>query len=168
MQCLSLSSELRAARCLCGAVDEGRFFAGHYYSASAQGLKEEIDKLMKTATAAPGKQLSIRSASQSIEKPVLAIIAPHASYRYSGVVAARAFQSIKQQEVKRIFLIESFHHRNSSAFCGAALPESSRFATPFGGLNIDVSAVKALAASKLFCSTNKLIVKSILSKCSCR
>ncbi len=131
-------------------VGRRTFFAGHYYSASSKGLKQEIDTLMRTATATEGKQFSGHSSLHSVEKPVLAIIAPHASYRYSGVTAARAFQCVREQEVKRIFLIGPFHHRNSEAFSGAALPESSTFATPLGWLSIDVSAVRALAASKLF------------------
>jgi AmmeMemoRadiSam system protein B len=72
-----------------------------------------------------------------------ALIAPHAGYAYSGVVAAAAFRLLRAEvgRVRRVVLLGPSHR---IPFRGLAVPTVAAFATPLGELPVDARARDAL------------------------
>ena len=77
------------------------------------------------------------------EAPPKAIIAPHAGYIYSGIVAASAFALLAGggKAIHRVILAGPAHR---VAARGVALPDCDAFITPLGTVPIDQQAVDAL------------------------
>ncbi len=72
-----------------------------------------------------------------------ALIAPHAGYRYSGPIAATAYQTLSPwaSEISRVVLLGPSHH---VAFRGLATSSAEFFLTPLGPVQIDQDAVLSL------------------------
>ena len=97
-------------------------FAGQFYP----GTKKEL-----TATL---KNLFSKALPKQSEN-VLAIIAPHAGYVFSGEVAATAFNQIDaDKEYKRIFVIAPSHR---TALNGASIYSKGNYITPLGIVKVD-------------------------------
>jgi AmmeMemoRadiSam system protein B len=75
-------------------------------------------------------------ASPAQEGAAKAVIAPHAGYVYSGIVAAHAYASLAPaaSRAKRVVVIGPAHR---VAFEGIALPAAEAFDTPLGRMVID-------------------------------
>ena len=102
--------------------------AGSFYSADPETLRKDLEFLFSRAL--PG----------SAKGQVLAIIAPHAGYPFSGEVAASSYKQVDPtRSYKNIFVIGSSHRY---AFEGAAVYQSGNFETPLGvvPVNIDLAA----------------------------
>lgn len=71
------------------------------------------------------------------------IIVPHAGYIYSGVVAAKAYASIKpaHETIKRVVLLGPAHRVYVR---GMALSSATEFSTPLGTIPIDLTLSKEL------------------------
>jgi AmmeMemoRadiSam system protein B len=69
-----------------------------------------------------------------------AIIAPHAGYIYSGVVAGSAFARFErdQETIKRIVLLGPSHR---VSFEGIAVGQAEAFSTPLGMVSVDKEAI---------------------------
>lgn len=72
-----------------------------------------------------------------------ALIAPHAGYRYSGPIAATAYQALAPwaSEISRVALLGPSHH---VAFQGLATSSAEFFLTPLGPVHVDQDAVLSL------------------------
>ena len=73
-------------------------------------------------------------------KPI-AIIAPHAGYRYSGATAGYAFKPIVGKRYKRVIVIAPSHH---AAFSGGSIGNFTHYGTPLGRIPVDTEACEAL------------------------
>ncbi len=74
---------------------------------------------------------------------VEAVIAPHAGYRFSGPIAARAFAALRQHgPVGRILLLGPAH---TVPLRGIAAPSWDGFATPLGVVEVDAGLREALS-----------------------
>ncbi len=74
---------------------------------------------------------------------VEAVIAPHAGYRFSGSIAARAFTALRQHgPVSRILLLGPAH---TVPLRGIAAPAWNGFATPLGVVEVDADLREAVA-----------------------
>jgi len=75
--------------------------------------------------------------------PPRAIIAPHAGYAYSGLVAAAAYArlALARTRIRRVLLVGPSHRL---AFRGLAVPEADAFATPLGRVPVDPEALAGL------------------------
>lgn len=73
-----------------------------------------------------------------------AIIAPHAGYIYSGPVAASAYARIRsaRDRIRRVVLLGPAHR---VGFSGLALSSATGFATPLGEVELDQTAIDAVA-----------------------
>lgn len=118
-------------------------FAGSWYPAQA----EVLNNMLSTYLGEAKSQLSSKPASEGPGKNVIAIIAPHAGYIYSGRTAAFAYASLSNSKCKRVFLLGPSHY---VSFSGAALPSQSIFETPIGNLEIEQATVKKLLQAKGF------------------
>ena len=97
--------------------------AGSFYSADPEILLRDLEFLFSRAL--PSKTRG----------PVLAIIAPHAGYPYSGEVAASAYTQIDaKKKYKNIFIIGNSHRY---AFDGAVIYASGNFLTPLGEIPVN-------------------------------
>lgn len=72
------------------------------------------------------------------DRPMLgeirAIIAPHASYEYSGVIAGKAYAALNHPF--RRFIILAANHNNRTPFFKAAIPGVDAFETPLGRVKV--------------------------------
>lgn len=116
------------------------YCAGGWYPGDAQKLSQELDKLLEQA---PGPSVS--------DKP-LAIISPHAGYRYSAPVAATGYRWLKGHSYKRV-IVMAFSHRAASAYQGVDVPRDlTAYKTPLGEMPIDREVCDGLLKSPLFVS----------------
>jgi AmmeMemoRadiSam system protein B len=108
--------------------------AGTFYPGSAAALERELNTLFAEVPPA--------SPDQGAPK---AIIAPHAGYIYSGVVAAQAYASLQpaRASIRRVILLGPVHRVpvRGLAIPGAAV---TAFATPLGAVPLDRDALKLL------------------------
>ncbi|HYQ58348.1 MAG TPA: AmmeMemoRadiSam system protein B, partial [Draconibacterium sp.] len=86
---------------------------------------------------------------QEDKQTLRAIIAPHAGYVFSGLVAATAFKQIPRTKTyKNVFVIASSHQYS---FTGASVYTRGNYETPFGELKVNKKlGQKLLASSSLF------------------
>lgn len=120
-------------------------YAGSWYEADQSKLSLQLNQYIDSAA----HDVGINSADIKSE-PLLAVIAPHAGYIFSGRTAAYSYELAKGRGIKRIFLLGPSHH---VSLFGAALPTASKFATPLGDLEVDTDTIEQLASYPMF-STN--------------
>jgi AmmeMemoRadiSam system protein B/AmmeMemoRadiSam system protein A len=104
--------------------------AGQFYPGSSSELKKDLQNLFasKKDIQAEGK--------------VLAVIAPHAGYVFSGPVAAESFEQIDRDiQFDNIFLIGSSHR---FSFEGASIYTLGNFETPLGEVQVNLDLAKEL------------------------
>jgi MEMO1 family protein len=104
--------------------------AGQFYPGSPFELKKELQSLFA------------QKVTGNPEKNILAVIAPHAGYVYSGSVAAESFEQIdRDSQFDNIFLIGSSHRY---AFEGASIYTLGNFMTPLGEVPVNLELAKEL------------------------
>jgi AmmeMemoRadiSam system protein B/AmmeMemoRadiSam system protein A len=118
-------------------------FAGSWYPDKADSLDKMLNKQLQEAKA----KLAVLPANERPGKNILAIIAPHAGYVYSGQTAAFAYAALSNTKCKRLFLLGPSHH---IGFNGAVVPSQCILETPIGNLDIDRDAVDKLLSSPGF------------------
>lgn len=112
--------------------------AGTWYPEDSGKLAEQIDALL--AGAAP----------PTITGRPIAVVAPHAGYRFSAPVAAAGYACLKGQTYKRVIVL-AFSHRNAGSYRGIDVPgEFAAYATPLGDVPIDRAFCDKLLEHKLF------------------
>jgi hypothetical protein len=92
--------------------------AGAWYPADPVILRDKIDGFLRQANVEPraGK--------------LVALIAPHAGYRYSGQVAAHAYKLLQTQKFKTVVIVAPSHYARFggvSVYDRATAPPSARF-----------------------------------------
>jgi AmmeMemoRadiSam system protein B len=103
--------------------------AGQWYPGSPDRLAEAVDRMLDDAPPVdvPGR--------------IIALVAPHAGYMYSGAVAARAFKLVAGLAVERVAVISPMHH----PMPGAVLTTGhDAYRTPLGVIPVDRDALDAL------------------------
>jgi len=112
-------------------------FAGKFYPATKKELISQLKELFSKA-----KENIANS------KP-RAIIAPHAGYVFSGLVAASAYNQIPDNaNYKRVFVLASSHR---FLFGSAAVFDSGNYKTPLGEIEVDIELARELISSdKIF------------------
>jgi len=103
--------------------------AGTFYPADRKELQETVDTYLSKAKKIPG------------EGSIIALISPHAGYRYSGQVAAYGYKQIQDRVIRRIILIGQSHHEG---FKGASVYTKGFFKTPLGNIAIDEKSTTKL------------------------
>jgi len=117
-------------------MDRAPVAAGTFYPASPSRLKTLLDDLFQQAQVLPSSE------------PVLAVIAPHAGYVFSGQVAAAAIAQIDPNKVyQHIFLIGSSH---THMFKGASIYTQGDYVTPLGKVPVDPLAKQLLEQHAIF------------------
>ena len=103
--------------------------AGLFYPADRETCAAQVDACLKAALPA------------SVDAKVL--IAPHAGYIYSGVVAGTAYATLRNRRgiIKRVVLLGPNHR---VGFTGIALSTAERWATPLGEIPVDMETMARL------------------------
>lgn len=96
--------------------------AGTWYPGSRESLTETI------------QELSAKLDPPRLDGALKAIIVPHAGYRYSGRVAAHAYQLLKGKPFKRVILIGPSHRVR---FDGVSVNLQAGYETPLGIVPVD-------------------------------
>jgi hypothetical protein len=114
------------------------YCAGSWYPAEQAALAKDVDDLLAKATP-----------SEVPGKPV-ALICPHAGYRYSAPVAAAAYARLRGQTYKRVIVL-AFSHRAASSYRGIDVPkELTAYATPLGEVPLDRKVCDQLLTNPVF------------------
>lgn len=105
--------------------------AGMFYPADAEALRAEVRSYLDAAAVAETR----------VPK---AVVVPHAGYRYSAEVAAKAYARLAAAKgwVRRVILIGPTHR---VAVAGFALSNAETFDTPLGPVKVDAAATERLA-----------------------
>jgi AmmeMemoRadiSam system protein B/AmmeMemoRadiSam system protein A len=96
--------------------------AGQFYPAQPDELRQMLDEFLAQATVPvlPGQ--------------IVALIAPHAGYIYSGKVAAHSYALLKGQKFERVVVIAPSHFE---AFPFISVYNGDAYATPLGDIAVD-------------------------------
>jgi AmmeMemoRadiSam system protein B/AmmeMemoRadiSam system protein A len=128
-----------AAAALVQAAGQGvrpAVVAGQFYTADPARLSAEIESYL--AAAAPAAPPSGR---------VVALIAPHAGYVYSGRTAAAAYALIRGRAIDTVVIVGPSHH---VAFEGCSIWPDGGFETPLGVARVDVALAAEIAKASGF------------------
>jgi AmmeMemoRadiSam system protein B/AmmeMemoRadiSam system protein A len=83
--------------------------------------------------------------AQLLEAPV-ALISPHAGYRFSGRAAATGYALLRGRDIHRAIVLAISHH---FPLRGASIADVSYFETPLGLIPVDAEAVARLRKSRV-------------------
>jgi MEMO1 family protein len=105
--------------------------AGSFYPADSKALSAMIDDMLAHASPPP------------ISDPILAVVAPHAGYQFSGPVAAYTYAALKGRKFSRVIVIAPSHYE---AFDFTSVYDGDAYATPLGSLRVEKAFTKRLAS----------------------
>ncbi|MGO8703687.1 MAG: AmmeMemoRadiSam system protein B [Candidatus Brocadiia bacterium] len=108
--------------------------AGGFYPADPKALRSAVDACLSEAPAA------------EYTGRILALIAPHAGYQYSGKVAGYSFKQVRPGAVQRVIVLGPSHY---GAFRGFSIMDVGAYATPLGDVPLDRPVCAKLAAHEL-------------------
>jgi len=105
--------------------------AGGFYPADPKTLSAMIDDMLAHAA----------SSQPPINDPILAVVAPHAGYQFSGPVAAYTYAALKGRKFSRVVVIAPSHFE---AFDFTSVYDGDGYATPLGVVPVDKAFAKQL------------------------
>ena len=118
------------ATAVCAQTKESDL-AGEWYDSSPGRLKTELDLYLNDVKL------------PAINGKIIALIAPHAGFAYSGQVAAYGFKAIKGQNIKTVVIV-GFSHKK--AYDGIAVLDYQGYRTPLGKVQIERAITTELIA----------------------
>jgi AmmeMemoRadiSam system protein B/AmmeMemoRadiSam system protein A len=105
--------------------------AGSFYPADPKALMATIDDMLSRVSEPP------------IQGKILAVVAPHAGYPYSGPVAAYTYAALKGRKFARVVVIAPSHFES---FDFTSVYEGDAYSTPLGTVPVDKAFGKQLVA----------------------
>jgi hypothetical protein len=108
--------------------------AGSWYPGEKDRLAAEVDRML--AESKPPK----------LDGKVVALVSPHAGYRFSGKAAATGYALLRGQDIRRVIVLAVPHH---VPLRGASIPDVTHFETPLGLIPLDAAAVARLRRSSV-------------------
>ncbi len=103
--------------------------AGSFYPADKALLTKTVDSLLAGVNDKRG------------EGRLVALIAPHAGYRYSGGIAAYTYDHLKERDIKTVILIGPSHRE---PFRGVSVYTGEGMMTPLGVMKVDTKLAASL------------------------
>jgi AmmeMemoRadiSam system protein B/AmmeMemoRadiSam system protein A len=107
-------------------------FAGSWYSGDEEELQQELNRYLNNV-----KEKKI--------KDVIALVLPHAGYRFSGQTAMYGIAEIKGRVFDRVIIIGPSHRYYMKN--RISIPDFTHYSTPLGEVELDLEAVKELRKS---------------------
>jgi AmmeMemoRadiSam system protein B/AmmeMemoRadiSam system protein A len=106
--------------------------AGAFYPGDPKELASTVDGFLARASVPAQKG------------QIIALVAPHAGYPFSGAVAAHSYALLKGRPTHRVVVIAPSHYE---AFPFASVYEGDAYATPLGTIAVDKEFARKLARS---------------------
>ncbi len=103
--------------------------AGSFYPADPKELEAMVDGFLAKAAPPP-------------EGRLVALVAPHAGYVYSGAVAAQAYACLKGKQYDRVVVVAPSHYE---AFGFSSVYDGAAYTTPLGQVPVDRAFASKLA-----------------------
>ncbi len=103
--------------------------AGTWYSADAKKLRAELDGYLANV-------------KQDRLENVMAVLLPHAGYRFSGQVAAYGVEPLKDRSFKRVVVLGPSHQVAMSSV--VSIPDVTHLKTPLGSQELDREFISKL------------------------
>lgn len=110
--------------------------AGLFYEQDAKRLSLQIDSYLQKA-----KKKVLDS------EEILALIAPHAGYVYSGQVAAHAYCLVQSKDYQTVVIIGPSHRHG---FIGCSIYPKGAYETPLGKVEVDEETAEELSKASGF------------------
>ncbi len=104
--------------------------AGSFYPADPSALTAMMDGMLAGAALPP------------IKDPILAVVAPHAGYQYSGPVAAYTYGALRGRKYSRVVVIAPSHFES---FDYTSIYDGDAYVTPLGTVPVDKAFAAQLA-----------------------
>ena len=101
-----------------------------WYPSDPKELTIKVDQMLKNAP------------NIEINGTIMALISPHAGYKYSGNVAASSFSLLKGKDIKRVIVMAPSHIRS---FQGVSIYDGDAYKTPLGTIAVDHEFADQLA-----------------------
>jgi AmmeMemoRadiSam system protein B/AmmeMemoRadiSam system protein A len=114
-------------------------YAGRFYPASPKELKLTIDQFAKAA-----QKTEVKFPR---DRPLRALILPHAGYIYSGPTAAYGVLALSGQRYSKVIVMGTDHR---VGFMGASVSDVDAYETPLGIIKCHSDAAKLRKSSQLF------------------
>lgn len=96
--------------------------AGRFYPADEGALRSEVASYLA------------KIPKQSLPGKPVALISPNAGYKYTGIVAAHGYSTIKGHNYKRVIILAPSHY---GRFKGVSISRATHYRTPLGSVAID-------------------------------
>ena len=106
--------------------------AGSFYPSDPKELATTVDGFLAHARVPAQKG------------QIVALVAPHAGYQFSGAVAAYSYALLKGRPTHRVVVIAPSHYES---FSFASVYEGDAYATPLGTIAVDKEFARKLARS---------------------
>jgi len=103
--------------------------AGSFYPADPKALAGMIDAMLAQVSVAP------------VTDPILAVVAPHAGYQYSGPVAAYTYAALKGRKYARVVILAPSHYES---FGNSSVYDGDGYETPLGTVRVDKAFAQEL------------------------
>ncbi|MBM4140189.1 MAG: AmmeMemoRadiSam system protein B [Nitrospira sp.] len=103
--------------------------AGTFYPAQKDTLKKMVDDFLSKAS------------RSSYSGKLIALVSPHAGYKFSGQVAAYSYKQFEGRDIKTVILIGSSHYKN---FSGISVYAKGSMRTPLGDVKVNEKIARAL------------------------
>ena len=107
--------------------------AGSFYPADPKVLSAMMDNYLAKVTGPPVPNANL--------DPILAVVAPHAGYEYSGPVAAYTYAALKGHKYARVVIIAPSHY---VSFDFSSIYDGDAYATPLGNVPVDKAFAREL------------------------
>ncbi len=118
--------------------------AGRFYPGEGPTLRSMVERLLAEVPDASTTAIKGGGGDTPLDpSKAVGYVVPHAGYRYSGPIAARAYARLRAQAatVRRIVLVGPSHFVR---LMGCAVPTTEVWRTPLGEVAVDVAACRAL------------------------
>jgi AmmeMemoRadiSam system protein B/AmmeMemoRadiSam system protein A len=115
--------------------------AGSWYPASARELENQIDGFLKNVPDRPDENF-------------MALILPHAGYKYSGQTAVYGLKSLNKKSINTVIVLGPSHRY--PLLNSASIPSVDYISTPLGKVELDQSVIRVLKKEKFIVSKSQV------------
>ncbi|MCL2823148.1 MAG: AmmeMemoRadiSam system protein B [Polyangiaceae bacterium] len=112
----------------------GPTVAGRFYTDNPKNLRTEVASYLEKGASEP---------AIAKDRRVVALVAPHAGYVYSGAVAGVAYAAVRSRTISTVVVLSPSHHGRRSYACAL---RADAYGTPIGQVPVARSLVDALIA----------------------
>ena len=108
--------------------------SGHWYPAAETELRRMVDSFLTDVRV------------EGLKDKIVAVIAPHAGFKYSGQGAAFSFKPLMKQKFDKVIILAPSHY---ASFRGLSILRADYYKTPLGLIKIDMDICKSLLKEEL-------------------